>query len=894
VRWKRRKDDIERELRSHLELEAEELQQGRSPDEARSAARRAFGSFALALEDTREIWAWTSLERLRQDLHFALRMLRKNPGFTLLAVLSLALGIGATTAVFSVFDAAILRPMPVPRPERLVLLRPERQGKQFVLFNPLFEGLRRGQRQLAGMFAVSDEPYLKVSFGEDAAPAYVQGSLVSGGYFSVLGLSPALGRLLQEDDDRLPAESGNTGCSAVLSYSFWKRRFNEDVTVLGRGVRVREKSCTIVGVAPADFQSHQPGYRPNVWLPLRPLTDPQLLANRSLAFFSGTMGRLRDEATAAEAEAELTALYQQLMTASPQAVEPGKAPLPVSAYRMRLLPGASGLDAVRRQFGRALALLLGVVVAVLLIASANIANLLLARGAARHFEFATRAALGAGRSRLIRQLVTEGSLLAVLGGVAGVGLALVATPKLASLVSLRWMTVVLDAAPDLRVLCVALVATTLAALLSGVVPAVRLTTRTLLQGMASAGRSAGSRSGRRLTRALVAGQLALSLLLVMTASLLFQSIVRISSVDPGFQPEHVVLLDVRHESSGHLFGDVNDDQQRTKLAGFYRVLDERLNSLPGVRAASFSWLGLFGGSDLYLRLIDQQRPEVRHDAHVDYVSSRYFETVGMRMLRGRGFLDSDREGAERVAVVNEALLREHLEGEEALGRKFALEYHGEEARPFTVVGIVRNSRYNDLREATVQPMMWVPLAQAPFEIKSIALRVAPGIESAVEQEARTALRVSDPNLMVRKVTTLSNQVDETYARERLLVGLASAFGALALLLAAVGLYGTLAYAVASRVREIGIRLAIGAPRAAVLRSVLSDALRLAGWGLLAGIPLALSAGYGLRAFLFGVAPFDVVTLAGASVVLAVVAAAAAFGPARRASRVDPMVALKYE
>ncbi len=892
---RRREEDFDRELRAHLELEAEEqMKTGLPGDEARFAALRAFGNTTLAREDVREMWGWTSLEQFGQDLRFALRMLRKNPGFTLLAVLSLALGIGATTAVFSVLDAAILRPMPVAEPERLVILRPELRGKQFVLFNPLFEGLRRSQRPLAGMFAASDQPYLKVSFDSGEAPAYVRGSLVSGSYFSVLGVSPALGRLLSEDDDRLPGESGNTGCAAVISHAFWRLQFQQDPAVLGRSIAIRETDCTIVGVAPAHFRSHQPGYAPDVWLPLRPLTDPKSLASPSMAFFSGVMGRLRPGVTTGEAEAALTALYQQLIAAGPREFVPGQAPPPPSDFRMRLLPGAQGLDAVRREFAEPLALMLAVVAVVLLIAAVNIANLLLTRGTARAFEFSTRAALGAGPGRLIRQLTTEAGLLAALGGIAGVGLAWLSTPALGTLISLPWLPVALDIRPDLRVLSVALIATTLAALVAGVIPAVRLSASALRAGMASAGRAAGSRSGRRMTRALVAAQLALSLLLVTTASLLLRTVVSISGIDPGFRPEHVVLLDVRHEKGGRAFGVVDAADQKASLAALYRVLEERLNALPGVRAASLSWLGLFGGSDLGLRLIDEERPENRRNAHIDYVSDRYFDTVGMRIVRGRGFTARDREGTQRVAVVNQALVREHLGGEEPLGRRFALEYRGEEARPFTVIGVVRDSKYNDLREANVQPMMWVPLAQAPLQITSIALRVESGTEAAVERRARAALAASDPNLMVRKVTTLSAQVDETIARERLLLGLASGFGGLALLLAAIGLYGTLAYAVTCRTREIGVRLALGAQGATVLRSVMGDAMRLVGWGLLAGVPLALIAGHALRAFLFGVAPHDSVTLAGSCLVLTVVVAVAAYAPARRASRVDPIVTLRYE
>src|ERR1043166_1286849 len=394
---------------------------------------------------------WMTLEQVAQDARYALRGMRKSPGFTVVAILSMALGIGATTAVFSVLNAVVLRPLPVADPERLVVLQPQLQGKRYVLFNPLFEELRRSQQSVAAIFAVSDEPYLKVAF-DRAAPAYVRGSLGSGNYFQVLGLSPALGRLLTAADDEVSAAN----CAAVMSHAFWTDRFHRDPPGLGREVRVREKKCTIVGVAPAGFRSHQPGLAPDLWAPLRPLTDPKLLASHSMAFFSGVMGRLGPETTIAKAETELTGLYQRIETAEPPSSPgPGRAPPKPGEFRMIVAPGAQGLDALRRQFGQPLALVLAVVGVVLLIAAVNVSNLLLARGAARTAELATRAALGAGRARLMRQLVIEGAVLAVCGGFMGAALALAGTPALAKLVSLPYMPVALDISPDQRVLGVA-------------------------------------------------------------------------------------------------------------------------------------------------------------------------------------------------------------------------------------------------------------------------------------------------------------------------------------------------------------------------------------------------------------------------------------------------------
>ncbi|MGA8593292.1 MAG: ABC transporter permease [Bryobacteraceae bacterium] len=888
-RWRAREHDLERELRTDMELEAEEQHEhGLSAEEARYAANRAFGNTTLVKEEVREMWGWTILEQVAQDTRHALRGMRKNPGFTLVATLSLALSIGATTAVFSVLNAVVLRPLRVTAPERLVVLQPQLRGERFVLFNPVFEELRRRQQSLTGMFAVSDEPYLKVALGREA-PAYLRSSLVSGNYFEVLGLSPALGRLLAQSDD----QTSPATCAAVISYAFWTDRFHRDPAALGYEMRIGEKECTIVGVAPAGFRSHESGYAPEVWLPLRPLTDPKLLASHGMAFFSGVMGRLRPHVTVAQAEAELTALYQRLEAAEPRvSFQPGQAAPRPGEFKMIVARGAQGLDTLRRQFEEPLALVLAVTIVVLLIAAANVSNLLLARGATRTGELATRAALGAGRARLMRQLFIEAAVLAGCGELLGLALALLSTPVLASFVSLPYLPVALETAPDGRVLIVAVAATLFAALLAGILPALRLSGR-LQTEMAGAGRMTSARSAQRVAHTLVAAQLALSLLLVTSAGLLLRTMLRVLGVDPGFNPSHVVLMDIRDTAPAAGFGEVETSEQKARRAAEYHSLDRRLNALPGVRAAGISWLGLFGGNYVGLSLYDAAHPENGQFTLLDYISPRYFDAVGMHVLRGRGFTESDREGSLPVAVVNESFVRERIHSGDALGRAFVMTY-GNESRAFTIVGIVHDSKYNDLRERKTEPMMWVPLAQAPVKITSISLRVQPGMDAAVIPETEVALAATNRDLMVQKVTTLRAQVDQATERERLLLTLSSGFGGLALLLAAVGLYGTLAHTVARRTREIGVRLALGAQPRTVQWLVVGDALLSVAVGLVLGIPLSLAAGHFLRPFLFDVAAYDFPTLMGATTVLMSVAIVAAFAPARRASRVDPMTALRYE
>jgi len=605
-----------------------------------------------------------------------------------------------------------------------------------------------------------------------------------------------------------------------------------------------------------------------------------------MAFFSGVMGRVKPGVDVARAETELTTIYQQAQAQTP---DPKATP---ADFTIRLGSGAEGFDSIRRPFGSLLALILGLVAVVLLIASLNVANLLLARGTARFQELATRAALGAGRGRLVQQLATEGLVLAVIGGLLGVALASMVVPVLASQISFSYLALV-EARPDWRVLALSVTLTLTTALVTGMLPALRLSRATLQSGLASGGRTTVP-SGHPMRRLLVGAQLAMSLLLASTAGLLLRTMAHLDSVDLGFTPEHVVMLDVRDESPQPSFGGVDDAAMKARRAERYRVLDERLNGLGGVRGASVSWLGLFSMQDLWLPLIDPDRPEGRPNARVDYVSPHYFDTMGMQILQGRGFLDSDRDTAPRVAVINQTLARVRFGESDPLGRRIALDYRGEQDRPFMIVGVVRDSRYNDLRDSRPNPMIWVPISQAPSPISSIALRVEPGMEAALARRAEELVRATDSQIMVRRAMTLSAQVAGKTSRERLLLGLSSAFAALAIVLAAVGLYGTLAYMVNRRTREIGVRLAFGAERGTILRMIVGDALRLAAVALLVGTPLALAVGYALRAVLFGVGPADPAALAGACLVLTVATLLAAYVPARRAAAVDPIVALRCE
>ena len=824
------------------------------------------------------------------DTKHAVRQLVRYPVFSIVAVLSLVIGIGAATAVFTVFNVALLQPLSGSEPHRRVVLSAERRGNGFVIFNPVYESLRDEQRTLSGLSAVSDYPYLKVRFDGEALPTYTRGTLVSGSYFSVMGVAPFMGRTIVAQDDEPIGTAGGSECAAVVSHDLWTRRLGADPSVLGRHVDVRNTACTVAGVMPESFDGHLTGYRSEIWVPLRAFTDRKSLNSRTMAYFGGVIGRLRPGVERWQAEAELNTLYQGISVANATAAGE-TAPSP-GEFRLRVLPGAQGLIDIRRQFTEPLWIVMGIAAVVLLIATVNVSTLLVARGRARVREFETRAALGASRSQLIIQLAIEGAVLTCMGGLLGVLAASWISPTLAGFVSIRFPPVALEARPDLRVLAVAVGSTAFAAIVLGLLPAIPLTRR--LMRSEHAGSRTVSRGRSTVEKTLVAAQFALSLLLVTAAGLLLRTVVRISAIDPGFVPEPVVIAEVREERPAPPSGPIDMATRKAQWLVSYRRLEDSLQGLPGARSVALSWLGLFGGADLREYVIDAGRPSERLHANIEYVSGAYFDTVGMRIVAGRGFTPDDREDTPRVVVVNEAFARSPFGRGDVIGRQVTLDVSDVKDAPFTVIGVVRDSKLNDLREASVRPMIWAPLRQVPQAISSIMVRAEPGYENAVAQVLRQSITSADPAHMVRRVVTLTDRVNQTLAREKLMLRLAIGFGIVAMLLAAVGLYGSLAHAVARRTREIGVRLACGAEPGKMIAMVLREALILTAIGLAIGLPLAIGVGKTLRAFLFGAQPVDPVTLAASCMVLTMVALLAAYVPARRASRIDPIAALRED
>jgi len=871
--------DLDREMEFHLAERADELAaEGMSPDEALREARRRFGNPTVQKERTRDVDVLVWLDSLAGDLRYAARALRASPAFALVAILSLGLGIGATTAIFSLVNALMLRPLPVDRPHQLVQVTLGDGSSD--LPNPVWEEIRDRADVFDGVFAFTANQF-NLAAGGPARP--VAGNWVSGGYFSTLGVRAALGRVLERADDA-------RGCPAVavLGHGFWKSEYGGDPGVVGRTVSLDGHPFTIVGVADAAFTGVQVGTSSQVYAPLcaeAAVRGAGSFLDQRSAWLLAVIGRPREGVTPEQLRARLEAASPAVFAAT---VPPDFPPEMQKSFLKNTLaarPSPTGLSSVREQYGAALLALMGVVGVVLLIACANVANLLLARSAARRREMAVRLAIGAGRGRLVRQLLTESVLLSLLGMAVGVLFARWASELLVRMLGRSSGMVWLDLSLDPRVLGFALAASLATGVLFGLAPAWRSTRvdpHAAMKGGGEAGHGGRPRLG--MGRALVVGQVALSLVLVAAAGLLLGSFARLAALDPGFHRDGVLLTTVR--SPGEPLSEEQANAARREIL-------ERLRALPGVRGASASSITPISGAAWNgIVTVDGRAPagEAEDMAYFNGISEGYFSTMGTRLIAGRDVGPSDREGAPRVAVINQTMARRFFGDASPLGKRF----HSEPgSRELEVVGVVADAKYRSLREATL-PTAFLPIAQAGPGPPWFVLEVlAEGPPSALTAAVASAVAEVDGSLSL-EFNTMAAQVDASLRRERLLATLSGFFGALALLLAMVGLYGTLSYGVARRRREMGIRLALGAQRARMLRMVLGEVGWMVGIGVVIGTLAALAGMRLVASFLFGVTPSDPVTLVVSALLLAAVAVAAGAAPAWRASRLDPMAALREE
>ncbi len=831
---------------------------------------RSLGAFRDALWLQRQRWE----DEMIQDLRFGFRMLLKNPGFTTVAALTLALGIGANTAIFSLVNALLLRPLGgVAEPERLVQVGRQYSDKSYLSDSSYPDYLDYGEQNttLSGL-ALRSPAAIHLSAGQEAER--VEGELVSGNFFDVLGVRPAQGRLITPSDE----QGANAYQVTVLSHSLWRRRFGGETSVIGKTIKLDGHDFTVVGVASEEFEGTKVGRRCDVWAPLLTLrqTDPKrasLFEQRGPSWLE-MFGRLKPGVTVEQARAEFGAINERLKQSYPRQAGVG-------------LHTDLGRDIeVRRGVRRFFYAPFAAVGIVLLIACANVAGLSLARASARQKEIGVRLALGAGRVRIVRQLLTESLTLALLGGAAGLAIGLWLTEGLRRLLPERYLflSFKLDFGVDWRVFGFTLAVAVLTGVLFGLVPALQASKPDLVPTLKDA-RPAGLRSGRAgLRGALVVTQVALSLTLLVAAGLCVRTLRNARAIDTGYEIERVLTARID-------LGKQNYNQAQGQ--SFHRRLLERLQSLPGVQAAGLAVTLPLNDSRWETRIYPEGEEDRRVQTFQNIVSPRYLETMNIPLLLGRQFSERDDAQAPPVAVINQALARRLWPNENPLGRRLTWKSGPDARQTAEVIGVARDIKGRDLFEAAGPPILYLPLLQNYQPSAVLHLRASVEPEQLIAALGRE-VNALDRNLPVHSIQPLSEHLSATLTPQRLLAGLGAGFGLLALSLSAVGLYGLLAYTVAQRTPEIGVRMALGAQTGAVLRLVVTQGMKLA----LLGIGFGLTAAFGLtrllKGLLFGVSALDPLTFVASPLLLIVVALAACYVPARSAVKTDPLAALRHE
>jgi len=920
--WRRRDDELDEEIRAHIEMSAREREdRGATADEARAAARREFGNVGLVKETTRDVWGWTWAERTWQDVRYGLRMMRRNPGFTAVAVLTLALGIGANTAIFSLIDALFLRSLPVRDPQELVLLKwsahkqpnfyssanfgdcqqlsPRDYMTACSFSHPFFDELH-SQSGIFSSVAASGGT-LQLDLSGSGPASIMRGLIVSGNYFDTLGVRPAIGRMIEPSD-----ENPSAAPVAVLGYGYWQRVFGGSIAVVGKTVDLNGVPTTIVGVAEHRFAALTPGSDPDAWLPLS--LRPRLSIRwNSKAEGAGSIylliiGRLKPWVPRGEAQAAVSLLFRNEMIhgAQPMSEE-------ADAPAVSLFPVQNGLNGgARGKYSTPLFVLMLAVGIVLLIACANVAGLLLARSATRQKEMAVRLALGAGRRRIVRQLLTESLLLSLFGAALGILFATWgAHIILALLATGSTRPLGFDASLDTRVLLFTAGIALLTGIIFGLAPAMRGTRVDLTPALKDGGNSSGgARRARKrwfnIGNSLVVGQIALAMIVLVGAGLLVRTLQNLRNVDPGFDIRNVLNFNINPTLIGY---------KGARVDALYRNLQDRLAAIPGVTSVSYSSGTLLSGG-LMATAFHLAGAPAKSDVNSDIlpVGPNFFTTMKFSLLRGRDFSPADVVSASASAaaeaaaspappapaavIVNQTFARRYFGGVDPLGQRFgnsAAWGQNDNGPGYVVIGVVRDAKYDSLR-SEISPTAYVPASGggASFEMRTAVdpTSIIPAVQSVVNQ--------IDSSLPIFGVMTESQSVDQLLFQERLIARLSSFFGILALILACIGLYGLLSYEVSRRTREIGIRMALGAGQRDVLRMVVEEGLELTIAGAVFGVAAALAVTRYLGSILYGVHPGDPVTLIVAAAILMIVALAACWIPARRAARVDPMVALRYE
>jgi putative ABC transport system permease protein len=874
--------EITREMRFHLAERADDLvASGMAPDAAQREARRRFGSLAYQGERTRErdLFGW--LDSLIGDVRYAFRALRTAPAFATVAILSLALGIGANTAVFSVINALVLRSLPVNHPEELVAVIRGEGGMIFT--NPLWEAIRDRQDMFSGVFATGMTNFNLTTGGEARR---VDASMVSGDYFATLGVRPVAGRLIARADDY-------RGCPgvAVLSEGFWSSHYSADPGVIGKSILLDGHPYDIIGVSDGRFFGVSVGQRPQLFVPLcteKIFRGANSQLDERSSWFLEIVGRPKPGLTRAQIEARFATLAPDIIESTIPPHWPAEGLKYYRSAKFRVDGAARGFSFVRDTYAKALYVLMAIVGLVLLIACANVANLLLARATVRRREMAVRVALGAGRARLARQLITESLLLSSIGAVLGIAFAVWGSRLLVRLLSRGDEGVSLDLGVDPRILLFTIGIATLTGLLFGLVPAWRAGRVDPQAAMKAQGRGVAEGHSRfAMGKALVVAQVALSLVLIVGAGLLIGSWRKLATVDPGFRSEGVLLVqsDIRNTNT----------PPELRLALHQQMIDA-VRRLPGVQSASGSQITPVGGStwnDEFRTESFTAKSDKDRMAWVNPVSDGYFRTLDIPILAGRDFDTRDTPTSSKVAIVNEAMAKRFFATPSPVGQHFQKQQGDGWSEPIEVVGVVGTTKYRSMRDSA-QPIVYFPRAQESPKAQEMAIEVrGTGGTRGLVPSITKALAGINPRITL-DITTLERQLAESLTVSRAIAMLSGFFGALAVLLATIGLYGVMAYTVARRRNEIGVRIALGAEQSRVVRMVLGEVAAIVIAGVVVGVALSLGVTRLVTSFLYGMKPTDPGTLVVSAVVLVFVGLAAAALPARRAAMLDPVAALREE
>jgi predicted permease len=830
------------------------------------------------------------MNALLQDSRYALRQLIKTPGVTLVALLSLAFGIGANTAIFSLIDSLMLKSLPVREPPQLVLFGDGLdQGisdgfpNPWLYSYPFYREMRKRNQvfsDVAAAFSMVDRVHGFVENRSEAEPMSIQ--LVSGTYFPMLGVRPLIGRMLSDEDDR----AGGDHPVAVVSSAWWNKTLGRDPSVLQRKLTIGTTVFAIVGVAPPEFFGTTVGEAPDFWIPLsmQKMIPPGWDGYNDSMFESlHLMARLKPGVSMEEASANANLLFQEILRSLPGVPLTQKHLRELQTTHVQLTSMANGFSRLRYQFSEPLKVLMALVVLVLLIACANIANLLLARSSVRARELAVRQALGAARSRLVRQLLTESVLLALIGGVLGIFLALVGTRLLLLLVSDGRDALNLDVSLHGHLLLFTLGISVASALLFGAVPTFQATRLNLNQSLSAGRNAAHAPSKGPLARLLVVSQVALSLMLLAGAGMFVRSLINLMNVDAGFDRENVIRVRIDPSSAGY--------REDARLTNFYQQAEQKLNAIPGVKAASCSLFVFNEGTwnnSIWVGGYPQGHQDV--DVHHNVVGNGYFAAMGIPLLAGRSFGPQDTASSTRVGIISETMARKLFPEGSPIGQHYGRSLN--DADSIEVIGVAKDVKYNSLDELQ-QPGDYLPYSQNVRYLNDFEIRYT-GETAAAIHTIRQAIHEVDRNLPISEITTLDEHVSRSVGSQRLVAQLSAFFGFLALFLCCIGIYGLISYLVTRRVNEIGVRIALGARRLDVLWFVMRESVLLAGFGIAIGIPTALAGDRFISGLLFGLHGIDFLSLLIAVALLACIAGVAGFIPARRATKVDPMVALRYE